>query len=237
MLVSSLVKSPAGYSLPNNRPVTSSFCVIGAWWTLFRLGFITILVVLSGCASMHRDTAQLSDAAKQQRWQDVQKQLSEIQNWQLVGRLGLKIPGRSGSLSVDWWQHPERFALLLDGPFGQPLAQVQGNRQGVMATVAGESEPVMGPTPDYLMRRITGWDLPVSHLRYWVIGLPVPGLQSRVVLDDSGYPKILHQSGWEVTYLSFRQEKDLRLPSRLRVSDGDIRLTLAINRWNLEGHN
>ncbi len=203
--------------------------------SLIKLSSVMMVMVLAGCASFTKDSAKIvTESEKALRWQAVQAQLSTIDSWQLSGRLGLRIPGRSGSMSIDWTQGSRTFSLLLDGPFGQSLAQVKGNNRGVIANIAGESEPVSGPNPEYLMMRITGWNLPVSNLRYWVMGLPVPGLQSDVVLDDFGQPKTLQQQGWEISYLSYRLENGVRLPARLKVSRDDIRLSLVISSWKLD---
>ena len=194
------------------------------------------LALLSGCASLTKEPVKtLTEPEKEQRWQAIQAQLSTLDRWQLSGRLGLKIPGQSGSLSIDWTQELKAYTLLLDGPFGQSVAQVQGDSQGVVAKVAGEKEPVFGPTPEYLMMRITGWDLPVSYLRYWVVGLPVPDLQAKVSLDDYGQAKSLQQQGWDVSYLSYRRAADgIRLPNRIKVSRDNIRLTFVISHWDIK---
>lgn len=191
---------------------------------------IMLLSLLTGCAG---DRLRLTQNEKQQRWHSTRQQLLQIKDWQLSGRLGLKIPGRSGSLSVDWKQTADRFALQLDGPFGQPLARVSGDRRAVQAHIAGESQVITEATPEELMAHITGWKLPVSYLRYWVLGVPVPALKSKVSLDENGSPKVLYQGSWKVTYLAFRQDSGIRLPRRLQVSRDGIRLALTVSRWQI----
>ncbi|MFK0572030.1 lipoprotein insertase outer membrane protein LolB [Endozoicomonas sp.] len=195
-----------------------------------RLAFVFILFVLSGCATRSVDTGgQVSYEEREQRWQANQKRLNRLQTWQMTGRLNLKVPDRSGTMSVDWRQQSDRYKLFLDGPFGASIARISGDHQGVSVTASDETR--YGPSPELLLYSLTGWQFPVSHLRFWIKGLPAPGGDARITLNDLGYPEKIKQAGWDIVYQQYGLGKGQRLPTRLVVSKGDVRLSLVVNNW------
>lgn len=199
-------------------------------FTVLRLIFVFSLAVLSGCATRSVDTGrQVSYEEKEQRWQVNRERLGGLQIWQMTGRLNLKVPGRSGTMSVDWRQQGDRYKLFLDGPFGAAIARVSGDQKGVSVTASDETR--YGPSSELLLYSLTGWQFPVSNLRYWIRGLPAPGSNSRVELDNLGYPEKIEQGGWNIVYQRYGLSKELRLPARLTVSSGDVRLNLMVNNW------
>ncbi len=189
------------------------------------------LVFISGCATVKKEDVVVSQYQKESLWQNHQKMLLEIKLWQLSGRLGLKVPDRSGSMSIEWRQDQETYSIYLDGPFGQSLAKIKGSEKGVTAQLSDET--LYGPTPEYLMQRLTGWDFPLTHLKYWVRALPVPDEEAVVELNNLGYPGLIQQKGWEIRYLQYSQVGHLQMPLRLRVSQGNIRMNLVVTHWQL----
>ncbi|OED44988.1 outer membrane lipoprotein LolB [Endozoicomonas sp. (ex Bugula neritina AB1)] len=201
---------------------------------MVQLRFAVVFVVLlAGCSSVTTIPPELSLSEKDQLWQQNRARLETIESWALTGRLGLTVPDRSGSMSIEWLQDEQHYSIFLDGPFGQSLAQIKGSRLGVSARVSDEEE-VFGATPEYLMRRLTGWDLPVSSLKYWVRGVPAPKGKPEVILNNQGYPKQIIQQGWQIDYLNYRDEGITQMPVRLKAANGDIRMTLVVRFWQLK---
>ena len=196
-----------------------------------RLFVFMILAFLAGCGSM-RHLPDVPESERQQLWIDHQNRIQSFKNWSFTGRLGLRVPGRSGSMSIEWLQNDLEYTIYLDGPFGVSLAQIEGNDQLVSALVS-DGERVYGRTPEDLMYQLTGWDLPVSNLKYWVRGLPAPGEKARVSLNNAGLPEKIQQQGWNIKYLRFSDENGVSIPSRVRASSGDIQITLVVSDWQL----
>lgn len=185
--------------------------------------------ILTGCVSHTVDKGQVSDEERERRWQLHQKRLGQLQDWQVIGRLNLKVPGRSGSMSLDWRQLGDHYQLFLDGPFGAAIARVSGDRQGVSVMVSDETR--YGPSPELLLYSLTGWQFPVSNLKYWVRGLPDPDGDTKIRLNNLGYPEQIDQQGWKVVYQQYGVHDGQRLPERLVVSRDEIRLSLVITGW------
>ncbi len=186
--------------------------------------------ILAGCASRTVDTGrEVSDEVKEQRWELHRERLSQLRAWHMTGRLNLKVPGRSGTMSLDWRQQVDQYKLILDGPFGTSVARISGDRDGVSVTASDETR--YGPSPELLLYSMTGWQFPVSNLRYWVRGLPAPGSDAKIQLNNLGYPEQIEQQGWTVDYQQYGLNHSVRLPAKLTVSHGDVRLSLMANNW------
>lgn len=198
-----------------------------------RFAIPVILMLLAGCSSVTTVPPELSLSDREKLWQQHRVRLEALENWSLTGRLGLTIPERSGSMSIEWQQNHLQYSIFLDGPFGQSLAQIKGNRLGVSARVPDQEE-VFGPTPEYLMWKLTGWNFPVSSLKYWIKALPAPGGDSEITLNNQGYPDKIVQQGWQIDYLGYRDESIGQLPVRLKATNGDVRMTLVVSTWQLQ---
>ena len=197
-----------------------------------RYPFFLVLAFLAGCGSVSR-LPDISESQKEAFWVRNQIQLEALQSWIMSGRLGLRVPQRSGSMSIEWQQHDLNYKIYLDGPFGQSIAEIVGTDRLVSARVS-DGQEIFGPTPEYLMLQLTGWDFPVSSLKYWIKGIPAPGEKAEVQLNNQGYAQQIRQYGWQVDYLRFSSDKGLQIPSRLRASNGDIQLTLVVSDWELQ---
>ena len=197
-----------------------------------RVLSVLSLLVLAGCASRSIETAELvAEEIKEQRWQLHRDGLEQLQFWQLTGRLNLRVPGESGTLSIDWQQQQAQYSLLLDGPLGTSVARVYGSDNGVSVTVSNETR--YGSSPEDLLYSLTGWQFPVSYLKHWVVGLPAPDSDARIMLSNQGYPERIEQSGWEIVYRKRSSTDGLYLPTRLTISSGDVRLSLIVSDWRL----
>jgi outer membrane lipoprotein LolB len=83
------------------------------------------------------------------------------------------------------------------------------------------------------LRHVTGWEMPVSGMHYWVRGLAVPGVEAQLERDASGRVSLLDQSGWAISYDRYQTVAGLILPGRLRMERDDITVRLVIDEWLL----
>ena len=196
------------------------------------LPVIFLIVVLGGC-SVTPEQPDVPLKQRQSLWASRNHQLQQIDHWQMIGRLGLRMGEQSGSMSVEWQQNNNDYVVYLDGPLGKSLARIERNQQGVQ--VEADGKRYQGQTPESLLYAITGWQLPVSYLRYWVQGRPVPGdNDNTVTLDNRGQLTQLNQAGWTIHYLDYQTVQPVSLPGRIRIEKDDIRMTLVVKHWKLQ---
>ncbi len=188
--------------------------------------------LLSGCVTTPKPEKSLSESQRQSLWKSHQLQLGALDSWSLKGRLGLRVPGKSGTLSLEWQQTKNQYLIYLDGPLGQSVAKINGQPGSVELEASGQR--YQGQNPESLLFELTGWDLPVSLLRYWVMGLPSPESDASIQLNNQGYPALISQQGWQVEYLQYKDFSDITLPVRIKVRQGEVQATLFVRSWQLK---
>ena len=77
-----------------------------------------------------------------------------------------------------------------------------------------------------------GWRVPISSLRYWVLGRPDPSKNSSLLeFDDFGRIKSLQQDGWSVNYRRYQLFQQLDLPGKIAIKNHQLGVKLVIDRW------
>ncbi|MGZ0843299.1 lipoprotein insertase outer membrane protein LolB, partial [Klebsiella pneumoniae subsp. pneumoniae] len=82
--------------------------------------------------------------------------------------------------------------------------------------VAGQGR-YQAESPEALLEEQLGWRLPVSHLLWWVRGLPAPDSKSRLTLDADSRLARLEQDGWQIEYTRYAEQNGYWLPERLKL--------------------
>lgn len=186
------------------------------------------LLALSACQTPSPPPAAPSPEATS-RWQQHRQALGAIQNFSLQGRIGRGgILGGSGDLA--WQERGEQFDVLFSGALGVGAIHVVGTpTQFSVQTRKGEFAAAEGAE---VLREQLGWTVPVSSLRYWILGLPRPGAPAALAVDEQGRLLSLDQDGWHLDYREYRSSNDgLELPRKLDLMHDDERLRLLVDRW------
>jgi len=131
---------------------------------------------------------------------------------------------------VFWLQRQDYFDIRLSGPLGRGATRLTGRPDAVTLEIAGQGH-YQADSPEALVERQLGWQLPVSNLLWWVRGLPAPDSRSRLSLDGASRLARLEQDGWQVDYLAYRDEDGYALPERIRLEGRDLQVTLVIKDW------
>jgi outer membrane lipoprotein LolB len=100
----------------------------------------------------------------------------------------------------------------------------------VTLEVAGQGR-YEAASPEELLEQQMGWRLPVSHLLWWIRGLPAPDSKSRLTLDGDSRLAKLQQDGWDVEYTRYSEQDGYWLPERLKLHGQDLDVTLVVKSW------
>lgn len=196
---------------------------------LRHLIVFSLIALLAGCAGLtSRESVEGQGDAK--RWQAHKTRVAALDGWQISGKVGIRAPKESGSGTLFWLQRQDYYDIRLSGPLGRGAARLTGREGAVLLEVAnqGRYEAV---SPEALLEEQLGWRLPVSHLFWWVRGLPAPDSRSRVTLDTQSQLARLEQDGWQLQYLSYVEQNGYRLPERIKLHGKDLDITLVIKDW------
>jgi len=165
-------------------------------------------------------------------WESRQALLSRVQNWQISGKIAVNTSQDSGSASVDWSQHAQDFKISLYGPLGANGMTLNGNASKVtMETSNGQK--ISASSAEQLIAQQWGWKLPVSYLKYWIRGLPVPNLPQTSRFDEAHRLATLNQQGFTIVYNGYTTAGKLELPQRMSITSPSFKSKLVIYKWNI----
>lgn len=190
---------------------------------------VLTLALLAGCAGLGpREAVQGTGSAQQ--WNTNKALLSGIDGWEINGKVGIRAPQDSGSGTLYWLQRKDYYDIRLSGPLGRGAARLTGHPGQVSLEVANQGR-YQADSPETLLKEQLGWNLPVSHLVYWVRGLPAPGSKSSVTLDGDSRLAHLEQDGWRIDYDRYSDHGGYTLPERIKLQGQDLDVTLVIKDW------
>ncbi len=181
--------------------------------------------LLSSCTTVAPTSAPTQDT-----WQTRKAQLERIQNWQLTGKVAVQTAQDSGSATIDWQENHGSYNVSLYGPLGSGAIKLNG-RPGRATLTTQNGKTFTANSPEVLLAKNWGFNLPVSYLRYWVRGLPVPGVDANMQFDDYHRVTSFRQQGWQVEVQSYTRAGGAELPSRLAISSASLKGKLVIHEW------
>jgi len=196
---------------------------------LRHLLVFSLLALLAGCAGLtsHEALEGQGDPAK---WKAHKQQVTQLDGWQINGKIGIRAPRDSGSATLFWLQRQDYYDIRLSGPLGGGAARLTG-RPGDILLEASNRGRFRAESPEALLQEQLRLDLPVSNLLWWIRGLPAPDSRSRITLDGESHLARLEQDGWQVEYQRYTEQNGYALPERLKLYGQDLEVTLVIKDW------
>ena len=187
-------------------------------------------LLIVGCAA----PVPVPPADADQAWQSRQQHLTKMNDWRLNGRLAITRGSEAWHLKVNWRQKQNGYEIFLSGPFGAGQVKLTGNPEGVVLRDA-ERHAYYAREPETLLYEHTGVLMPVTGLRYWIVGLPDPGKNhtSQTRIDDYGRLAELQQRDWNVRFPEYVAVKQYELPERLLIQSEDIEVRLVVDDWQV----
>ncbi|MDG9882865.1 lipoprotein localization protein LolB [Pseudomonas putida CSV86] len=189
----------------------------------------SLIALLAGCAGFGSKEA-VQGQGSPQLWKEHKARLSTLDGWQINGKVGIRAPKDSGSGTLFWLQRQDYYDIRLSGPLGRGAARLTGRPGQVVLEVANQGR-FEAPTPETLLAEQLGWELPVSHLVWWVRGLPAPDSKSRLTLDGDSRLASLEQDGWQVEYTRYTEQNGYWLPERIKMHGQDLDVTVVLKEW------
>jgi outer membrane lipoprotein LolB len=135
-----------------------------------------------------------------------------------------------GSGSFDWAQDGTTSRLDLRGPLGAGAVRLVVTPQ-TLSLADGSGRVLDADVARADLQARLGADLPWDHLRYWLIGLPAPGVEATVRDQDAPPWRVIEQAGWRLAYDSFEVVAGLSLPRRLTAEREAVRVRVIVDAW------
>ncbi|CAN5366203.1 N/A [soil metagenome] len=148
--------------------------------------------------------------------------------FQAEGRLSVTAPdeiepsrGTSLSGKFVWIERERSTELGLSSPFGDTLARLMIEPGRVELRTPGNTE--LGATPEELMARRLGVELPVSGLRHWLRGA------NRA--DQMQAPTAFAEDGWRISYPEMDASGKPRQVRLERDAPRPVQVRIVVDRW------
>lgn len=204
-LLSAAFQSPARQSARQGCVVALPYCLLGC-----------VLMLLGGCMTQSRiqGDSRVRDAG-------------QLSHWTASGRIGVSGVEQSGSGSFNWAQQAAASTVQVHGPLGVGALQIDFDGSQLHLRASDGTQYDADQALSELEIRL-GAALPVTQLRYWLIGLAAPGAHHWS--DDH---QLLEQAGWRVAYSDWLQRHELQLPGRLVLTRESLRIVVVVQRWQV----
>ncbi len=192
---------------------------------------LVVTLLLSACAEIPtvKPSPELESV-----WEAHSRELNRLQVWKVKGRLAIQAEEDGGTVSIHWDQDHDNYRIRLIAPFGQGTYELTGSNEGVVMTTA-DNRILNARNPERLLQENMGWQIRLSGLRYWILGLPEPGVEAEQVnFDDKGRISDMQQAGWRVSVLRYIDVGGLQLPGKLFMHNDRFKLRLVIQEWETE---
>jgi len=188
-------------------------------------GVLALLLWLGGCAvqPLQRDARQ---------WREREQLLEQARSWSLAGRISVRTADDALNGSLNWSQDGSWTDLSVRGPVGVGGFRLSGDAVA-MTFEDSRGEQVLLEQPATALSAQLGWDVPLASLAYWVRALPERSMPAEQEFGPDGLLRTLRQRGWQVDFDRYRLGGTLAMPGRVTVLKQDLRIRLAVDRWQV----
>ncbi len=144
--------------------------------------------------------------------------------WAFSGRLAVSDQNNAISASINWKHLKNKDVIELFGPLGMGRVIVNINGTRVLVSFDGKQVQHYGSADD-VIKKYTGVLVPISALKYWVLGLVDP--ENTYVREKEGFVQL----GWRVNYQKMQLVKQDKLPKKIKVNRKKSTMKLIIDQW------
>jgi outer membrane lipoprotein LolB len=194
-----------------------------------RLAAFTGLALLAGCVTVPVPRSQPPPA--DQTWPEERTALQALADFGLRGRVAVSAGSDGFNGGLRWQQTGERAQIVIDGPLGVGGIRIEVDG-AVLRLRPGSGGQLDGEAARAELERRLGFELPVTSLRYWILGTPDPALPAAETLGSLPRLDQLRQAGWQIDYPLYAAVDGLWRPKRLTLTRGDARVRVVIDEWS-----
>jgi outer membrane lipoprotein LolB len=189
------------------------------------------VLMLSACISVSQ-LPPVEDA--KQEWDARANYLYGLEDWTAQIALIGNNHQQKFKTRAAWKQQSENYQIKLRDFIGRTVAIIEGTPSGVMAKTS-KGERYQGDDAEALINDLFAINIPVTGMRYWLQGVPMPNESiDQLMLDENGLAKSLSQQGWSILYSHYLQNDPYKMPGQVILEFENIKLTVKISQWTLQ---
>ncbi|MEA3196779.1 MAG: outer rane lipoprotein LolB [Gammaproteobacteria bacterium] len=179
--------------------------------------------VLAACVTTRHAPAPAPAASG---WDQRVAVLQELGAWQLDGRAAVAVGTQGWQASLNWRQRGESAEVHLSGPLGVGALVLRRTPDGLSLNGAPPSDAVLAQ-----LRERLGFELPMQHLRFWLLGVPDPSAPFELKRNDQDRASQLIQDDWNIDYDRYMPADEDLLPAHLVLRRESVRVRIVVDHW------
>lgn len=196
---------------------------------------LTALIILNACTSsrarMENFRANIT-TAKLMSVSARKEQLQTVRSWEILGAMAARNKKDAWTASINWQQdNLDHYQIHLSGPLNNGTIII--NKQDGLVTYRDSSKLLSSTNAESLLKQQTGIALPVTHLYYWVRGLPAPGNAESFEYDKANHLKQFEQAGYTIQYLSYSSVNGIELPRQIHLQSNELKIKFVVKQWKI----
>jgi outer membrane lipoprotein LolB len=151
-----------------------------------------------------------------------------LQQWQLTGAFSVVAPNQKPIIAhYSWQQQGASYMININSSLDIATATINGNAEQVTMQASNINAPVTARTPERLMQRELGWHLPVSDLRYWLLGMPEPLDNTQGTWDTFGHVSELKQGGFTIRFSNYQHAGRIDYPGIVEINGHGLQVKVV----------
>lgn len=191
------------------------------------------MAVIAGCRTV---PVQQPPLAGGQPWDVTRPELQARDHFALKGRVAVAAGKDGFNATLHWTQNGTRSLVSLEGPLGAGGVQITADGDN-LSIVNSHGEHLDSDAARAELVARLGFDPPLSSLRYWILGVPDPGIPSKEAVDSQQQRlQSLEQNGWQIDYGGYTQGNagagGTALPAKMTVQRSGVRVRLVVDGWS-----
>jgi outer membrane lipoprotein LolB len=150
-----------------------------------------------------------------------------ITAFDIEARLSIRNDQQIHVAHVSWQHRSGSDQVLVTGPLGQGVAELQRDAGGAQLRMADRGV-LMAEDWKTLGEKLFGMALPLDDIPRWITGDIGNATQ-----DGQGRPRHADAAGWHIDYAEYESDALDALPTLIVIGRGDITVKLKVDQWTL----
>lgn len=195
---------------------------------MFRVLVFLMVASLVGCAVFKKEPPRPAFGPK------AEEKNYDLKAWRLEGRIGVQTANDAWQANLFWEHDTDQDRLRVSGPFSQGMVSIVLQKDLIYINEGG-GVTELSRDPNAMLKERLGFAVPLSSLRYWIVGLPDPNHIHTPVYGEAGSWLGFRQAGWILRFQNFTIVEDRAMPQKMVIQGRDVKLKLVADSWRIKG--